>query len=225
VGVLLRLGDVELRPAGPGDGLRERGHDLRAEHDLDREIGLIGGHGGVEDALGRRPGGVSVEAGEVGVGEGVGELARPVGAEVAVEHGVAVGDGSVVDAVDHGRDDELVVLPARIAGLDGGHGRRCVEVGDAVDDGVVALAGPLPALVAIHGVVAAADRGDLRVRMDRGEALLQIRHELDGGSRRSVAAVQEPVDADALHALASGQLGHGDQMTGRWRERRRDRPG
>ena len=49
--------------------------------------------------------------------------------------------------------------------------------------------------------------------MDCGETLLQIRHELDGRSRRSVAAVEEPVDADAGDTLASGELGNGDELT------------
>ncbi len=187
-------------------------NDLGAEDDLNRQIGLICGHGGVEDALGSRARSVAVEAREVGVGQGVGELPRPIGAEVAVKDRVAVGDRPVVHAVDDRRRDELVVLAPGVAGLDGGNGGWGVEIGDAVDDCVVALPGPLPALVAVHGEVAAADRGDLRVRMGGREALLQVGHELDGGSRRRVPAVQEAVDADALHALAGGQFRHGDQM-------------
>ena len=155
---------------------------------------------------------VAVEAREVRVREGVGQLPRPIGPEVAVQDGVAVGDRPVVHAVDDGGRDELVVLAARVAALHGGHGRRGVEVGDSVDDGVVALLRSLPALVAVHGEVAAADRGDLRVRVGGGEPLLQVGHELDGGTGRRVAAVQQAVDADALHTLAGGQLGHADQM-------------
>ncbi len=132
------------------------------------------------------------------------ELAGTVGPEVAVQDRVAVGDLAVVNAVDDRRHDELVVFATGIALLDSGNGRRSAEVRHAVDDGVEALAGPLPSLVAVHGVVAAADRGNPGVRVGRRKARLEVRHVLDGGSRRGVAAVEEPVDADTPNAQARG---------------------
>ena len=51
------------------------------------------------------------------VGEGVGQLAGPVGAEVRVDDRVAVANAAV-DAVDDGRRDELVVLAAGVGRLD-----------------------------------------------------------------------------------------------------------
>ena len=112
---------MELRPASLADGLGQRGNDLRAEDDLDRQVGLVLGHRAVENALGRRPGLVAIEADKVGVSESVRELARPVGAEVAVQDCVAVGDRRVVHSVDDGGSDEFVVLPAGVAGLDRGY--------------------------------------------------------------------------------------------------------
>jgi len=76
----------------------------------------------------------------------VGELPRPIGTEVAVQNGIAVGDGPVIHPVDDGGSDELVVLAPSVTLLDRGDRRRRVEVGDAVDDGVVSLLRPLQRL-------------------------------------------------------------------------------
>ena len=53
----------------------------------------------------------------VPIGQGVDELARPIRAEVGVDHRVAAADRAV-DAVDDRRREEFVVLAALVAGLD-----------------------------------------------------------------------------------------------------------
>ena len=54
----------------------------------------------------------------VAIDQGVGQLAGAIGAEVEVDHHVAVADRAV-DAVDDRRLDELVVLAAGVAVRDG----------------------------------------------------------------------------------------------------------
>ncbi len=80
--------------------------------------GLVLGHG--HDVEVARPlaavEGRGVEL--VAVDERVGQLPRAIGAEVEVDHDVAVAD-TAVDAVDDARLDELVVLAAAIAVEDG----------------------------------------------------------------------------------------------------------
>ena len=70
----------------------------------DRQAGLVLGHGDDEQAIGagRPSGAVRSKPSKSGVGEGVGQLAGPVGPEVRVDDGVAVADAAV-DAVDDGR--------------------------------------------------------------------------------------------------------------------------
>ena len=119
MGVFLGLGHVELAPARLREGLGERARLLGREGDSDREATLVFGHrhhqqvgrGGL--AVRRR----SVECREVQVGQGVDQLARPVRAEVGVDHRVPAADRAV-DAVDHRRREEFVVLAALVAGLD-----------------------------------------------------------------------------------------------------------
>ena len=92
VGVLLGLGDVELAPAGLGEGLGERARLLGPEGDEDRQAGLVFGHRHDEQVGRGRPARrrAPVEAVERrAVDQGVGELARAVGAEVGVDDRLA----------------------------------------------------------------------------------------------------------------------------------------
>ena len=111
VGVLLRLGDVELAPARLCHRAGEAGHDLGRERDArpagpprTRPSSRRGGRRR-RRAVGRG----AIERCEVAVRERVVELAGAVGAEVRVDDRFAVGQ-SAVDAVDDGRPDELVGL-------------------------------------------------------------------------------------------------------------------
>ena len=86
---------------------------------------------------------------------------------------------------DHRRDDELVefLLPIGIRNDRGRVGKaRAVRI----DHGRIGLGDALPALVAIHGVIASAHRRDGHLPRQRGE---EARHVVAGRLRRRIAAV------------------------------------
>ena len=70
--------------------------------------------------------------------------------------------------------------------------------------------GALPALVAVHAVVAAADHGDAGARVSRREARLEVGDEAVRRAGRRVATVEQPVDDDVPGAgsWASSRDGH-----------------
>ena len=141
----------------------------------------------------------------------MGELSGPIRPEVDVDDGITVAERAVGAVDDRGRD-ELVGLTTLIGSLDRGRRRCGVEPG-GMDDGVVAALDPLPAPVAVHGVVAAADGCDADVRVHRSEPILESLHETQGRARWRVAAVEQRVDADGRDAEAGRQLHEGDEMT------------
>ena len=212
VGVFLGLGDVELAPAGLGEGLRQRASLLGREGDRDREPGFEFGHRHDEQvrrrraAIGRGP----IERHELSIGEGVDQLARPIRPEIGVDQWVAAAHGAI-DAVDDRRGEEFVVLAALVAGLDRCHRAQRV-LAHAVDDRVVAALDPVPAAVAIHRPVAAGDRGDVRVGVGRREPAFEVGDEADGGSRRRIAAIEQGVDPDARHAPPRREVGERDEV-------------
>ena len=212
MGVLLGLGDVELAPARLREGLGERAGLLGRERDLDRQAGLVLGHRDDEEpgrggpAVRRCP----IEAAQLRVGQGVDELARPIRPEVGMDDRVAVAH-EAVDPLDHRRPHELVVLAALVGRFDGGNGRRRA-LPHPVDDRVVALLDPLPPVVAIHGVVAPADRRDPGVGVGGGEPSLEVREECDRRAGRRVPAVEERMDAHRRNPLQRGQLGERDEV-------------
>ena len=75
-----------------------------------------------------------------------------------------------------------------------------------MDDRVVGELGPLPARVAVHRVVAAADGGD---PPGLAQPALQFRQVGAAAVRQRVAAVGEGVEDDVGHALLGGQLDRG----------------
>ena len=137
------------------------------------------------------------------------ELASPIGPEIGVDDRIARLDAGV--GADDRRRDEFVVLAPGVGGLDG-FGGGGGSLPHPVDDGVVAALDALPAVVAVHRVVAPTDRGDRRVRVGDGEPALQVCDELERGSWRRVATVEERMDADPRDGLASGQGDQGDQV-------------
>ena len=72
-----------------------------------------------------------------------------------------------------------------------------------MDDRVVGELGPLPAGVAVHRVVAAADGGDAAGLVQPALQLLQVAR---AAVRQRVAAVGEGVEDDVGHALLGGEL-------------------
>src|SRR6185312_2050822 len=95
---------------------------------------------------------------KTGLRERQGHLSRAVGTEVEEDDRVTVFDGA--RRSDEGRLYELVVLVACVRGLERGKRRLRVKGGFAGSERVVSALGAVPALVAIHRVVAADDRRD-----------------------------------------------------------------
>ena len=149
MGVLLGLGDVELADAVLGQHLRDRlGDVLLLERDRAVEVVPVAGH--------RRQVEPAVE-------EPLGELAGPVGPEVEEDRGVRRPEPR---ARQHDGLDELVRDAGVVARLDRGHrvfGRSRL----ARDDRGERAVRPVPALVAVHRVVAAADGRDPDARVDQ----------------------------------------------------------
>ena len=186
VRIFLGLGHAQLRAAGVGDDLaqdvRER---LRREDRLHQLVELVAvlrhadRRGETHDARAR-------EAGKRRIEHGAEDFAHPVGAEIEAQHAVAVLHAAIV--ADHRRHDELVVVLVRI-----GVGDGRLRVGKARafgrDHRVIGLGHALPALVAIHGVVAADHGGD---RHRGGSAALSVLRssaaDCGGVSRPSVNA-------------------------------------
>ena len=151
-----------------------------------------------------------VEGAEFGVGQRVGQLACAVSPEVAVDDGVAVSHAAV-DFLDGGWPDELVVLAPRICRGDGVLS-RCRALPCSVDDGVVAGGRAFPALVAIHRVVATADRRDPGVRVGHRKPPLEIADVAQRGPGWRVPPVEQGVNADRWDVLARGQLDERQEM-------------
>ncbi len=136
------------------------------------------------------------------------QLPGPIGAEVEVDDRVAVGHATV--AVDHAGADELVALPRFVGGFDGRCAARDVAA-VTVHDRLPGELRPVPAPIAIHGEVAAADGRHVRTAPD---ARLERGQELDGGARRRVPSIGEGVERHALGRQPDvlRQLHHGDDV-------------
>src|SRR5207245_4717 len=94
--------------------------------------------------------------------EGTRDLPRPIGSEVEKDNGVAIMDRAQrlpIGTHDHRRLDELIAFVSRVAGLNGFPCARRPPTFPAHIRGVRA-GSPLPPVVAVHAVVAAADRPD-----------------------------------------------------------------
>src|SRR5579884_2172519 len=125
-----------------------------------------------------------------------------------VEHGgVLVADQPhrlVLGIDNYYRLDELVGNAFLIRAADGFYGvGRLLAL--AVHQGIERPLYALPALVAIHGVVAARDSGDA-AHADLADLLLQLFHVPRAALGRGVAAVHEAVDTDILHAFSLRDL-------------------
>ncbi len=109
---------------------------------------------------------------------------------------------------------------AVVAGLDGLH--RVVETrGVGVRQRGVGLGHAVPALVAVHGEIAAADGGNRHVLRQCGAQTVQV---VDGGLRRGIAAVGEGVE-HGRHAVVVQDRGQrGGVVLVRMHPSRRDQP-
>ena len=198
--VFLRLGNAEL-----GKSLvleifaKVVGNALGRVSHLDIETFLVAGHGGVGGAelfVTREPiKGV--------IREGMGQLSGPVGTEVVEDYGVIFLHTGVV--ADDCRKDKLIGNIFGVAvseALSSGGSLFSAGVGD----GFVGLGYSVPALVSVHGVVAATDSGDSAAEFSAFffKSSKVFVSTLGG----DVTAVQEAVDEDPVgrKALVGGQL-------------------
>ena len=150
---------------------------------------------------------------KAGIHESGGQLPRAVSAEVHEHHRVAIDDrrAFAVFAGDHRGGDELVVLAARIRCRQRRGRIQCAVLGVRVDDRIPGAMQPVPALVAVHRVVAPSDAGDVRIaqrvagRLQRGETG-------GGGFRRHVTTVEERMHRNPRHPGALGKIQHREDV-------------
>ena len=144
-----------------------------------------------------RPG-FALEAVKTGPGQRLSHLACPVGAEVDENNRIAVGNRR--RRTNQGRLDEFIVFTARISRSQRRFRGCCREWRDALRQHVVHRFDALPALVAVHGEVAAGDAADTRAR--RLFQLLADALQIGFCAfRRRIAAVEESMHDDILQAV------------------------
>ena len=156
--IFLRLGDSQLLQVPAGDEFAEAvGDRLRRERDA--EVPELVAVARQAHELRKPRKARSGKAVECAIRQRARHLPRAVGAKVHEHDDVAVAHlRRTVCAGDHGRPDELIRFAACVGGLERRFRRRSREWSDAVDEELVSGRHALPALVAVHGVVAAADR-------------------------------------------------------------------
>ena len=195
VGVLLGLGYAQLGQIILGEVLAKG---------VLKALGLIGhvhvGHGGV--VLGHAHVGEGeetsppFEARKVRVDQGAGYLPCPVGAEVVEDNGVAALDR--LCALHH-RGHHKLVGDVLVIGVLHSAYRAFGLLALAVDHGGIGLFDALPAVITVHGVVAAHDRGHL-AHADFLEFFHELLHIVLAAGGGHVPAVQEAVDEHLLKA-------------------------
>jgi hypothetical protein len=186
VGVLLRLRDVELAKAPPGEHLGHRPlHVLLCEGDRAREVVPVTGHRRQIETVRCQP---------------FGELARPVRTEVEEDRRVLACEAR---PGQNDRLEELVGDFRVVTGPNRGHGllRLLPLAGHDRREGTLCA---LPAAIAVHRVIAAHDGDDPRPFGDElGEVVGRRR-------RGDVAAVGEGMHVGALlHPLPARELDQG----------------
>ena len=210
--VLLRLSDAQLRIAEILHILTERVVDLlgrerheciharlvlreRRERDLQRLIAL--------------------EAVKLLIHKCMRELTRTIGTEVVEDRAVAVLHAGI--SLDHERDDELIRhalgLLARV-GVGGKHAvdrRLCRRLRLCMRNRLIGKLLALPAVIAIHRVVAAADRRDL-ADTDLRRLFLDCREVFRRALGRHIAPIEECVNPDLGQPLALCKLEHAEEM-------------
>ena len=192
--VLLRFSDAELREAVVLDDLAERLVDvLRRKSDRCIHAVLVLGERSERDLEIL----IALEAVERLVDERMRELASTIRAEVEEDGAVAILHALI--ALDDERHDELVVDAVLVACLEAGYRVVCYDA-LCMSDGLIGLLLAVPAMVAVHCVVAAGDRRDL-ADADLLALCLELLDVRLCALRRHIAAVEEGVDVDVLDAL------------------------
>ncbi len=230
VGVLFGLGDAEVAEVVDSHDVGEEVvHALGRDYHGELELGVVLGHGGEEKVFGDGDGGdFEVELGGFGeaaalvggeaavAGEDAGDLSDAVGAVVEADDGVVGGDEADWGAGGVGAGeglDELVGDAVVVAFADAGDGVGVAAAGwVSGDHGAEGLGFLLPAVVAVHGVVAAADAGEL-AGADLGELLVELFEIACAAGGEGVAAVEEGVDVDALEVVLRGHAEEGVEVS------------
>lgn len=209
VGVFLGFGYVELLFAVVGKVFAEGVlHILLGEEDVHAgKRSVVGGHAVVLQS-GQ---GVHPLFGHVVLGEHYGELLGAVVAVVEEDYHVAGLDGAVDGRVVDG-EHEFVGHVGVVALL---HGLNHVSglLAFALHEEIVGHFHAVPAFVAVHGVVAADNRG-----YGAGALLAVLRQLLDeafAGARVGVTAVHEAVQEHFLKTVLLGDIAEGENMVER----------
>ena len=213
VGVLFGLGDTEILPV---ELLANVAHDvderLAGENGRQVEALVVLGHGGELQVLrGEGPG----RNFEGLADESFGQFAATVGPVVEEEAGVVVADKAnwFIAAIHDGDGlDEFVGLAEFVGSADDFHGISGLQA-FAENHGVEGGFNPLPALVAIHGIEAAGDGGDL-AETDLVELLLEGFDVSQTAVRRGVAAIHKGVDEHVFKLFALRHAHDGIEMFG-----------
>ena len=206
VRVLLGFGDAQLRQAGIGKHFAEGvSQVIRRERHRCRQLGVILGQ--ADEARQRRA--TRSEAVERRQYEGRGQLARTIGTEIHEHHRVAIAHR--LSAINDRGGDELVVLATRIRRLQRGNAARRMLFAARLDHRVPRTLHAVPALVAIHRVIAATHRCDACVAQLLA-ARLQGQQAGFGRLRWRVATVQERMHRHTCHPRALGQFQHREDV-------------
>ena len=130
------------------------------------------------------------------------DLARSIRSEVEHQQRVAVFEVAV------GEPDgfhELIGDVARVARLKGLSGRERTHRQDGVGQQVIGLFRALPALISVHGPVAAAQAHDL-ADATRGDGVLDLVQVNGSALGGRVASIGDHMDGDIVQSLFSGPL-------------------
>ena len=216
MGKFFGFGRAELFEVSVGDNLAKNTLHLGrlGIGDVDGEAFFIGRHSGVVEVELL----TTVEAGEVVENEGLGDLARTVATVVVENDRIAIADGGAgIRAVvadrrwgdklitSHRGLGRMIVIPAN--GFDG----RVKLQPIAKDHGAIGLLDTVPAIVAIHGPVAAHDGGDCADAdlFGLGFDLAEI---LDSGIGGGIAAVGEGVQKNPRKSASFAQFQAGVEV-------------
>ena len=154
------------------------------------------------------------------LGQRAAHLPGAVGAEVEEDDGVVIADRSNrLSASRHARPliyhndrlDELIGHAAVIACAHRGNRIHHPLRGISVNHRTIGALDALPAVIAIHGVVAARDAGD-RAHVVFGKRVLQLIEKLGAAVWRRVAPVHETVHENPLNLLFASQLQESEEM-------------
>ena len=207
VGILLGLGDMELCLAILREILGESLlHIALGEDDVDTLEGIIIGGHAVELEIGN---GVHSILGVLG--EDSRQLLGTVVAVIEEDDHMAGTDTAIDILVDDGLE-EFVGHTLCIACLDCSD-----EIGSllalAIYEHIISIFKALPAMVAVHGVVATDDGGNLTCRL--GTMLLHVFEESGTGLGVGVAAIHEAMDEGFVKTIGLGGVAKGIEMVER----------